>query len=94
MQAGKVQIHVACMCRLAVRLQSPALAFLHHHEVMGRALLPGSAFLEAAWAARACLTDDVVPSQMLPLLSNITIEAPFALAAKLENKPAAGHPRK
>ena len=57
--------------------------------MFGRKLLPGSAFLEAAWAAGAVLTDDAVPDHMLHVLQNVSIEAPFILPDSLADAPFA-----
>ena len=61
------------------RLNTPRLAFLWDHEVMGRALLAGAAMLEAALAAAAAITamDEGMSSK--PAVTSASIMAPYVL---------------
>ncbi|KAK9834736.1 hypothetical protein WJX74_008822 [Apatococcus lobatus] len=79
----------ALQFRFNAQISSASLAFLRDHQVLGRALLPGSAFLEAAWAAGAVLTNDAVSSHMLSVLQSVSIEATFALpSSQTAQQPA------
>ena len=61
------------------RLNTPRLAFLWDHEVMGRALLAGAAMLEAALAAAGAITamDEGLSSKLA--LTSASIMAPYVL---------------
>ena len=72
----------ASTATLQCQLTDPHLAFLLHHQVMGRALFPAAGMLEAAAAAARMLLGDQSSDQMWACtISDMVIAAPLQLAS-------------
>lgn len=70
-------------CRCIARLDAPALAFLWDHQVIGRALLPATAFFEASLAAGSLLKLDESAGRLA--LSSANLSSPLLLSMQKKN---------
>ena len=83
-KAHSLLTHVTCSASRVVMqcdLTQPSLAFLLHHQVLGRALFPAAGMLEVAAAAATALLHDQSPSNStVATVTGLTIAAPIVLS--------------
>ena len=83
-KAHSLLTHVTCSTSSVVMqcdLAQPSLAFLLHHQVLGRALFPAAGMLEVAAAAATALLHDQSPSNStVATVTGLAIAAPIVLS--------------